>query len=221
MAPLISLPRVNMRFRSSPNSLMAMFAFLYRIAWRLYWWLEIGWPISTFVPTMVPSFSRISLHTSCCARAVFNHNGASIQRRLPQSVFVQLCTSRFTGHGLYFWGMESSSSSARCPIFVAFFQEMPGSEEILMVNEPSLKGGRNERPRVKKQPSATTNSPIVPQFLLMPKKSVQNHTIASSCVLRQNRCFRCFVFSFSFPIDRSKVPALRSVPQQLKPPMPQ
>ena len=33
-----------------------------------------------------------------------------------------------------------------------------------MVNEPSLKGGRNERPRVKKQPSATTNSPIAVSY---------------------------------------------------------
>ncbi len=187
-----------MRFRSSPNSLMAMFAFVPDSMASIRW--LIGWPISTFAPTMVPSFR--GLLPRAAARAVFQLKRCLDLRDVySQSVFVQLCTSRFTGHGLYF-GMESSSSSARCPILSLSSREMPGSEEILMVNEPSLKGGRNERPRVKKQPSATTNSPIVPPSTpsYAPiRKSVQNHTIASSCVLRQNRCFVVLFFVFSFP----------------------
>ena len=52
---------------------------------------------------------------------------------------------------------------------------MPGKEDMLIVNEPSLKGGRNERPNVKKHTRATTNKPIVlPStiFLMVPSTTV-------------------------------------------------
>ena len=51
--------------------------------------------------------------------------------------------------------MESLSSS-----------EMPGSEEMLMVNEPSLNLGRKLLPKQKNTPTATTNSAAVPTITL-------------------------------------------------------
>ena len=58
--------------------------------------------------------------------------------------------------------MVRSNSSARWPILSLSSNEMPGRDDMLIVKEPSLNGGRKERPSVKKQASAITNRPIVP-----------------------------------------------------------
>ena len=43
--------------------------------------------------------------------------------------------------------------------------DTPGSVLTLMVNEPSLKGGRNERPKLKKRQNVTTtNAPVIPRI---------------------------------------------------------
>ena len=46
--------------------------------------------------------------------------------------------------------------------------EMPGREETLMVNDPSLNGGRNERPRVKNRPKNTRNTTTVAANIFRP-----------------------------------------------------
>ncbi|CDE04372.1 unknown [Bacteroides uniformis CAG:3] len=200
MALLISLPRVNMRFRSSPNSLMAMFAFVPDSMASIRW--LIGWPISTFAPTMVPSFSRTSATSSLRERS-FNSNGASISETFTPRACSSSSARPVLRATVCISGMESSSSSARCPILSLSSREMPGSEEILMVNEPSLKGGRNERPRVKKQPSATTNSPIVPPStpFLCPNTKVSAepyHCFILRATAESLFSLFCF-FVFSFP----------------------
>ena len=46
-------------------------------------------------------------------------------------------------------GTCKSSFSASLPIWLLSSSEMPGSELMFMVNDPSLNGGKNERPSVK------------------------------------------------------------------------
>ena len=122
-------------------------------------WL-IGWPISTFAPTIVPNFSRTSATNSLRERS-FNSNGASISETFTPSACSSSSARPVLRATVCISGMLSSNSSARCPILSLSSNEMPGKEDMLIVNEPSLKGGRNERPNVKKHTRATTNKPIV------------------------------------------------------------
>ena len=163
MVFFISLPNENMRFRSSPNSLMAMLAFVPDSMASMRWLM--GWPISTLAPTIVPSFSRTSA-TSSLRERPFSSNGASISDTFTPKACSSSSARPVLRATVCISGMESSSSSARCPILSLSSSEMPGREDMLMVNEPSLKGGRKERPSVKKQTSATANRPTVPPSTL-------------------------------------------------------
>ena len=140
------------------------------------------------LPLQCYPVSRGLLPRARCASGLSTQTVPQSQRRLlPERVRPALHVP-FLRATVCISGMESSSSSARCPILSLSSREIPGSEEILMVNEPSLKGGRNERPRVKKQPSATTNSPIIPPstpFLCPNTKVSAEPYHASSCVLRK------------------------------------
>ena len=158
MALLISLPKENILFRSSPNSLIAMLAFVPDSMASMRWLM--GWPISILAPVMVPSFSRTSATSSLRERS-FSSNGASISE-----VFTPKACSSSSARPVFratvcISGILSRSISARCPILSLSSREIPGSEEMLMVNEPSLNGGRKERPNVKKHPKAMMNSAMV------------------------------------------------------------
>ena len=50
---------------------------------------------------------------------------------------------------------------------------MPGNVATLMVNEPSLKGGKNERPSPKKATKATTKRATVVPITTLLWRSVQ------------------------------------------------
>ena len=148
-----------MRFKSSPNSLIAILAFVPDSMASIRW--LIGWPISTLAPTIVPSFSRTSATSSLRERS-FSSNGASISDTFTPKACSSSSARPVLRATVCISGMESSSSSARCPILSLSSSEMPGRDDMLIVNEPSLNGGRNERPNVKKQASATANRPMVP-----------------------------------------------------------
>ena len=76
-------------------------------------------------------------------------------------MLVQFGTSGLAGYGLYF-GDGKQQLFGTMSYLVTFFQRDTRQDDMLIVNEPSLNGGRNERPNVKKQASATTNRPMVP-----------------------------------------------------------
>ena len=122
-------------------------------------WL-IGCPISTLAPTIVPNLVRTSAMSSLRDRS-FNSNGASISETFTPRACSSSSARPVLRATVCISGIESNNSSARCPILSLSSNEMPGREEMLMVNDPSLKGGKKERPNVKKQINATINRPIV------------------------------------------------------------
>ena len=163
-------------------------------------WL-IGWPISILAPIIVPSFSRTSANISLRERS-FNSNGASISETFTPSACSSSSARPVLRATVCISGMVSSNSSARCPILSLSSKEIPGSEEILIVNDPSLNGGRKERPSVKKQISATTNKPMVPPntlFLCPSTKvsAVEYHSFILRAITESP--FEFFSLIFSFP----------------------
>ena len=149
----------NILFRSSPNSLMAIFAFVPDNMASIRW--LIGCPISMFAPVIVPSFSRTSATSSLRERSP-SSNGASISDTFTPNACSSSSARPVLRATVCISGMVNSNSSARCPILLLSSSEIPGRELILIVNEPSLKEGRKLRPSVKNTPSATMKRAIVP-----------------------------------------------------------
>ena len=158
IAPFIWLPRENILFRSSPNSLMAILALVPLSIASIRWLM--GCPISIFAPVMVPNFSSTSAISSVRERS-FSSNGASISDTFTPKACSSSSARPVLRATVCISGMDSRSSSARCPILSLSSSEIPGNELMLIVNDPSLNGGRNERPKVKKNPRAMMNSPMV------------------------------------------------------------
>ena len=158
IAPFISLPKENILFKSSPKSLIAILAFVPDSIASIRW--LIGWPISIFAPVIVPSFSRTSAMSSLRERS-FSSNGASISEVFTPRACSSSSARPVLRATVCISGIVNSNISARCPILLLSSREIPGSEDILMVNEPSLKGGKKERPNVKKHPKATINRAMV------------------------------------------------------------
>ena len=129
-------------------------------------WL-IGWPSSILAPESVLSLSRTSCIISSFERS-FNSYGASIS--LPFTP--RECSSNSARPVLratvWISGMESKSSSARRPSLSDSSSDTPGMEVMLIVKEPSLNEGRNERPNVKKPTNAPTKStPVLPNTIAL------------------------------------------------------
>ena len=158
IAPLIWLPSENILFRSSPNNLIAIFAFVPDSIASIRW--LIGCPISMFAPVIVPNFSRTSATSSLRERS-FNSNGASISETLTPNACSSNSARPVFRATVCISGIVINNSSARCPILLLSSSEIPGRELILIVNDPSLNEGRKLRPSVKNTPRATTKSPIV------------------------------------------------------------
>lgn len=161
MSPVISLiclPSENIRFRSSPNSLMAMLALVPESMASMRWLM--GCPISMFAPVMPPSFSRTSAINSWRERS-FNSKGAS-----SSDTFTPKACSSSSARPVFratvcISGICNNNSSALRPMRSLSSSETPGSVLRLIVNEPSLKEGRKLCPSVKKHPSAMRNKATV------------------------------------------------------------
>ena len=117
----ISLPKANIRFKSSPNSLMAILAFVPDSMASIRW--LIGWPISHWRRQSTQLFTYIG-------HQLLRRNGLSARTELRfpirsrPHVHPVRRTSCLAGYGLYF-GMESSNSSADVPSCRSS-SEMPG-----------------------------------------------------------------------------------------------
>ena len=154
MASLILLPIENISLRSSPNSFMAMLACV-PLSMASILWL-IGWPISIFAPAMEESLCLTSASSSSCDLPS-SSKGASISDTFTPRACSSSSALPVLRATVWISGIESRSSSAWRPILSDSSSEMPGSELILMVNEPSLNGGRKLCPNVKNSPRATMN----------------------------------------------------------------
>ena len=146
-------------FRSPPNSLMAIFAFVPDNMASIRW--LIGCPISMFAPVIVPSFSRTSA-TSCCA------SGRPVQTE-PQfrhvhtqcARLIQFGTSRFAGNGLYLRNGQQQLFRALSH-FVALFQRDTRQRTDIDCERTFVEKKGKLRPSVKNTPSATMKRAIVP-----------------------------------------------------------
>ena len=111
-------------------------------------------------PLMVDNFSRTSFITASRLRS-FKTNGASISDTFTPKACSSSSARPVLRATVWISGTCISNSSARRPISSDSSREMPGRELTLIVNEPSLNGGRKLRPSVKNIPNATRNRPIV------------------------------------------------------------
>ena len=151
-ASLMSLPRSNRVLRSSPNILTAIAACVPESMASIR--CDMGWPISTLTPGRVPSFSRSSAMISLFGRPP-NSNGASISEVFTPSACSSSSARPVLRATVFISGTESISSSALRPIASLSSSETPGSVLTLIVNEPSLNGGRKLEPK----PNAITTAP--------------------------------------------------------------
>ena len=122
---------------------------------------EIGCPISIFTPDKTLSFSRISANTSSFERFL-STKGASIS-----DTFTPKACSSNSARPVFLptvciSGIDNNMFSAIRPILSDSSNEIPGSVLILIVNEPSLNGGRKLRPNVKNITTVATNTTPVP-----------------------------------------------------------
>ena len=174
ISSLMRLAIENMRFRSSPKSLMAMLACV-PLSMASMRWL-IGCPISMLAPTMVESFCRTSLSSSRCER-LSSSNGASISETLTPRACSSSSARPVLRATVRISGIESSSSSACRPMRSDSSSEMPGRVLTLIVNDPSLNEGRKLRPSVKKVPSAARKSTAVAESTLRLWLSAQSRAL--------------------------------------------
>ena len=131
---------------------------------------EMGWPISIFTPGSTLSFSRMSARTSSLERSL-RTKGTSISDTLTPSACSSSSARPVLRPTVCTSGTESRISSAIRPILSLSSSDMPGRVLTLMVNDPSLNGGRKLRPRVKKTISAATSTPpvISNTFFVLPR----------------------------------------------------
>ena len=151
-ASLIWFPRVNIRFRSSPKSLIAMLACVPLSMASMRWLM--GWPISILAPVMTESLWRTSSNSSLCERSLSSKGASSSDTFTPKACSSSSARPVFRAT-VCISGMESRISSACRPILSDSSSEMPGKELTFIVNEPSLNAGKKLCPNVKKHPNAT------------------------------------------------------------------
>ena len=104
-----------------------------------------------FTPVSTDSFLRTSASTSACVRS-FSSNGASISDTFTPKACSSSSARPVLRATVFISGTVSSSFSARRPMLSDSSSEMPGRVLTLIVNDPSLKGGKKLRPKVKNNP---------------------------------------------------------------------
>lgn len=151
----MSCPMANIRFRSSPKSLMRCWP-SYRKAWRRSR-CEIGWPISTLMPLTWERRSRTSAMNSARERSS-STNGASISEAFTPRACSSSSARPVLRATVWISGTVSRISSTVRPIRSLSGKEIPGWVAMLMVSEPSLNPGRKLRPIPRKSTTPATNN---------------------------------------------------------------
>ena len=151
---LISLPKLYSLFRSLPNSLIAMLAFVPESMASIRW--EIGWPISILAPFSSPNCFRTSARNSSLSRSC-NSKGASISEVFTPSACSSSSARPVLRATVWISGIPRRIFSANPPIRSDSSSEIPGMVLILMVSEPSLKGGKKLRPKLNRMISDKTS----------------------------------------------------------------
>ena len=150
----IWLPMVNILLRSEPKSFMAMLACVPESMASIRW--NMGWPISMFAPASTERRRRTSLSTSSWLR-LSSWNGASISLTFTPKACSSSSARPVFLATVFISGTCSRSLSALAPMESLSSSEIPGSEEMLMVKEPSLNLGRKLLPSVRNTARAMTN----------------------------------------------------------------
>ena len=143
MADLICRPMVYILFRSVPNTLMAMLDWVPESMASMR--CEMGPPISRFTPGSTASFSRISA-TSWRLLLFFSTKGHSNSEQLTPKACSSSSARPVFRPTVRISGMLIRICSAWRPSRLDSSREMPGTELMAMVKEPSLKAGRKLRP---------------------------------------------------------------------------
>jgi len=159
IACLMRFPITNILFKSSPKSLMAIFALVPDNIASIRWLM--GWPISIFAPEIIDSFLRTSAISSLRDLS-FRIKGASISDTLTPNACSSSSALPVLRATVCISGIESKACSACNPKRLLSSSEIPGSELTLIVNEPSLKEGRKLLPRFRNVTSAAINKTAVP-----------------------------------------------------------
>ena len=116
-----------------------------------------------FAPASTESRWRMSSSTSSWLLPS-SLNGASISLTFTPRACSSSSARPVLRATVFISGTSSSSCSARLPMASLSSSEMPGSEEMLMVNEPSLNAGKKLLPRQKNTTNAITNELNVPMM---------------------------------------------------------
>ena len=155
ISSFILLPISYMRLRLSPNTLIAILARVPDSIASIRW--VIGAPTSTFMPGMASSLWRTSANTSSLLRSV-RVNGASISVSLTPKACSSSSARPVFLPTVFISGIDSNCFSTLLPMRSDSARDMPGNVLTLMVNEPSLNGGRKLRPNEANTTNATTNN---------------------------------------------------------------
>ncbi len=159
IAFLILLPVEYSCCRSSPNSLIAIWASVPESIASMR--CEIGCPISIAAPGICDSLERSSASTSLRERSFSLYGASSSEPFTPCE-----CSSNSARPVLRATvstsGVESMMRSASAPMASLCSSDMPGSADMFIVNEPSLKPGKKLRPKVKNNTPDIMNSIPVP-----------------------------------------------------------
>ena len=155
---LIWFPNKNILFKSVPNNLIAILARVPESIASIRW--EIGCPISILTPGNTFIFSRISTKTSSLDR-LSSSKGASISDTFTPKACSSNSARPVFRATVFISGIESKISSAIRPILSDSSIEIPGIVLMLIVNEPSLNGGKKLLPNVKNMITAATRTPPV------------------------------------------------------------
>ena len=155
---LMSLPRAYISPKLLPNTLIAMLACVPESMASIR--CVIGAPTSTAMPGTAASFSRTSASTSSLSRPA-SSKGASISDVFTPSACSSSSARPVLRPTVFISGTESNRRSTLWPILSDSSKDMPGSVVTLMVNEPSLNGGKNPLPMVQNRAMAATKAQAV------------------------------------------------------------
>ena len=154
MAALISWPIECILLRSVPKTLMAIFDCVPDSIASIL--CEIGPPISIFTPGRTESFSRTS-SVSACLLLPFSSKGHSNSEQFTPNACSSSSARPVLRPTVIISGILMRISSAWSPSLSDSSSDIPGTELMAMVKDPSLKAGRKLRPREKNMTSAATS----------------------------------------------------------------
>ena len=133
---------------------------------------EIGCPISMFAPDRIDSFCLTSSSNSVWLRSP-NVKGASISHTLMPKACSSSSARPVLRATVRISGICMSNLSALRPIESLSSSEIPGSDEMLMVNDPSLNLGRKLLPSDANITAAITKATTVKQTAPVPRSNTQ------------------------------------------------